>query len=118
VRRMWAPRVCGRRASAAARRAHGRRCSPASRRASGRARARARWFLGRLADNFKSARALRAFAWGYVPVVGGASAWGCIVFLMIAHFLTSCVEQFAQSQATYAHNLRLLAEAEKLRRRQ
>jgi len=53
-----------------------------------------------------------------VPVVGGASAWGCIVFLMIAHFLTSCVEQFAQSQATYAHNLRLLAEAEKLRRRQ
>lgn len=57
-----------------------------------------RWFLGRLADNFKSVRALRRFAWGYVPVVGGASAWGCLVFLMIGHFLTSCVEQFAQAR--------------------
>ena len=57
-----------------------------------------RWFLGRLADNFKSVRALRRFAWGYVPVVGGASAWGCLVFIMIGHFLTSCVEQFAQAR--------------------
>ena len=43
-------------------------------------------------------RALRRFAWGYVPVVGGASAWGCLVFIMIGHFLTSCVEQFAQAR--------------------
>lgn len=84
----------------------------------GKSCVRRRWFLGRLADNFKSVRALRRFAWGYVPVFGGASAWGCLVFIMIGHFLTSCVEQFAQSQATYAHNLRLLAEAEKLRHRE
>jgi cell shape-determining protein MreC len=52
--------------------------------------------------------------WGYVPVVGGASAWHSLVFAMIMHFVASCVEQFAQSQATYEHNRALLAEARRL----
>ena len=73
-----------------------------------------RWALARLADNFRSLRAARAWAWGYVPLVGGASAWHSLVFLMIAHFVASCVEQFAQSQATFEHNAAILAEARRL----
>ncbi len=72
-----------------------------------------RWFFERLADNFKSVDALRAWLWSYVPIVGGASAWPTLVFLMVMHFVVSCLEQFAQSQATYEHNRAILAEAQR-----
>ncbi|KAK9917565.1 hypothetical protein WJX75_005821 [Coccomyxa subellipsoidea] len=74
-----------------------------------------RWFWERLADNFRSVSAARAWLWSYVPIVGGASAWPSLVFLMVMHFVVSCLEQFAQSQATYEHNRAILSEA---RRRQ
>ena len=61
-----------------------------------------------MADNFRSLGAFKAWVWSYVPVVGGASAWSTIVFLMVMHFVASCVEQFAQSQASYEHNKELM----------
>ena len=61
-----------------------------------------------MADNFRSMGAFKAWVWSYVPVVGGASAWSTIVFLMVMHFVASCVEQFAQSQASYEHNKELM----------
>ncbi len=61
-----------------------------------------------MADNFRSVGAFKAWVWSYVPVVGGASAWSTIVFLMVMHFVASCVEQFAQSQASYEHNKELM----------
>jgi hypothetical protein len=66
-----------------------------------------------LAQNFRSWQALKAWVWSYVPVVGGASAWPSLVFLMVMHFVASCVEQFAQSQASYEHNRLLVAEAQR-----
>lgn len=75
-----------------------------------------RWLLERLADNFRSVEAFRAWVWSYVPVVGGASAWATLVFLMVMHFVASCVEQFAQSQASYEHNRALLQEAQRLQK--
>ena len=68
-----------------------------------------------MADNFRSVGAFRAWVWSYVPVVGGASAWSTIVFLMVAHFVASCVEQFAQSQASYEHNKELMQVPDTLR---
>ena len=75
-----------------------------------------RWLLERMADNFRSIGAFKAWVWGYVPIVGGASAWSSIVFLMVMHFVASCVEQFAQSQASYEHNRELLAQALRLQK--
>ncbi len=60
-----------------------------------------RWFWERLGDNFRSVSAARAWLWSYVPIVGGASAWPSLVFLMVMHFVVSCLEQFAQSQVRY-----------------
>ena len=76
-----------------------------------------RWFFERLAENFRTREAFAAWLWGYVPVFGGASLWSAIVFVMIFHFVKECVEQFAQSHATYAHNRTLSRAAEELRRR-
>ena len=75
-----------------------------------------RWLLERMADNFRSLGAFKAWVWGYVPIVGGASAWSSIVFLMVMHFVASCVEQFAQSQASYEHNRELVAQALRLQK--
>ena len=68
-----------------------------------------------MADNFRSVGAFKAWVWSYVPVVGGASAWSTIVFLMVMHFVASCVEQFAQSQASYEHNKELMQVLDILR---
>ena len=51
----------------------------------------------RFTDNFRSWKAAKLWAWGYLPVVGGASLWSCVVLLMILHFLRECIEQFAQA---------------------
>ena len=75
-----------------------------------------RWIMERLADNFRSRGAFKAWVWSYVPVVGGASAWPSLVFLMVMHFVASCVEQFAQSQASYEHNRELMQEALRLQK--
>ena len=48
----------------------------------------------RFTDNFRTWKAARSWAWGYVPVVGGASLWSCVVLLMILQFLRECIEQF------------------------
>ena len=50
----------------------------------------------RFTEHFRSAQAAKAWALGYVPLVGGGSLWSCIVLFMILHFLRECVEQFAQ----------------------
>jgi hypothetical protein len=75
-----------------------------------------RWIMERLADNFRSIGAFKAWVWSYVPVVGGASAWPSLVFLMVMHFVASCLEQFAQSQASYEHNRELMQEAVRLQK--
>ena len=72
--------------------------------------------MEQLADNFRSIGAFKAWVWSYVPVVGGASAWPSLVFLMVMHFVASCVEQFAQSQASYEHNRELMQEAVRLQK--
>ena len=57
----------------------------------------------RLTEHFRSAQAAKAWAIGYVPIVGGASLWSCIVLLMILHFLRECIEQFAQVSRNGLH---------------
>jgi hypothetical protein len=74
-----------------------------------------RWFFERLADNFRSRKAVQQWLWGYVPVVGGTSFWSTIVFLMIGHFLKDCVEQFARSHASDAHDRELTRLAQDLK---
>ena len=68
-----------------------------------------RWLAERLLDNFRSWEALRASLVGLCP-----SPWGCIMLVMGASFIASCVEQFAQSHALQQDTVRLRSEAERI----
>lgn len=46
------------------------------------------------------------------------SWWGLIMLLFIGHFVKDCIEQFAQSQASYEHDLQLRAKAQSLKQNQ
>ena len=43
------------------------------------------------------------------------SWWGLVMLLFIGHFVKDCIEQFAQSQASYEHDLQLRAKAKRLK---
>ncbi len=47
-------------------------------------------------------------------ICSGAARCSTVLTSLIAHFVASCVEQFAQSQATFEHNAAILAEARRL----
>lgn len=70
---------------------------------------RGRWMVERLVDHFRSWEALRAALASLRP-----SAWGCVMLLLVASFVASCVEQFAQSHALKQDTARLRAEAERI----
>ena len=62
----------------------------------------------RLLDNFRSWESLRAALLSLRP-----SAWGCVMLVLLASFVVSCVDQFAQSHALKQDTERLAAEAER-----
>ena len=56
-----------------------------------------------------------AKAWLYSQT---PSWWGLVMLLFIGHFVKDCIEQFAQSQASYEHDLQLRAKAQSLKQNQ
>ena len=72
-----------------------------------------RWFFQRMLDSFRSWEAFSGWAYSQLP-----SAWNCVVFLMIGHFVKDCIEQFAQAHAHHEHDAQLRTEALRLKRRQ
>ena len=74
-----------------------------------------RWLYQRLADNFRSLEAFKAWAWGYVPVIGGTSLWSLIIFVAIAGFVKESIEQFARAHASKSHDRQLVKLASELK---
>ena len=64
-------------------------------------------------DSFTSWGATKLWLQSQVP-----SLWGFIMLLFIGHFVKDCIEQFAQSQASYKHDIQLRAQARGLKRNQ
>ena len=72
-----------------------------------------RGFLRRLLDSLTSWKSARSWLHSQTP-----SWWGLVMLLFIGHFVKDCIEQFAQSQASYEHDLQLRAKAHSLKRDQ
>lgn len=72
-----------------------------------------RWFYQRMLDSFTSWQSAGIWLRSQTP-----SLWGLVMILFIGHFIKDCIEQFAQSQASYEHDLQLRARAQGLKRNQ
>lgn len=72
-----------------------------------------RWFYRKLTESFSSRQAAQAWLYAQIP-----SLWSCVTLALIGHFLKECIENFAQSQASYEHDLQLRAKAHSLKRNQ
>ena len=70
-----------------------------------------RWLWTRLLDNFRSGPAFRQWLVSLRP-----TPFGAIMLGLVASFVISCIEQFAQSHALQEDTVRLRAEAERMRR--
>ena len=64
-------------------------------------------------DSFASWQSAGTWLQSQIP-----SLWGCVMLLFIGHFVKDCIEQFAQSQASYEHDLLLRAKAQRLKQNQ
>lgn len=65
-----------------------------------------RWFYQKAVDSFGSWEATQIWLHSHIP-----SLWSCIMLALIGHFFKDCIEKFAQSQASYEHDLELRAKA-------
>ena len=72
-----------------------------------------RWFYKKMLDSFTSWQSAGIWLRSQTP-----SLWGFVMILFIGHFIKDCIEQFAQSQASYEHDLQLRAKAQGLKRNQ
>ncbi len=64
-------------------------------------------------DSFTSWQSAHTWLRSQVP-----SLWGLVMLVFIGHFVKDCIEQFAQSQASYEHDLQLRAKAQSMKRNQ